>query len=157
MAALAAAIEPLGVKNAVHLGRARGHRCVPRGGPACRKGDGVAAAAFEAGPVPGRERGRLVQKEQLGIAVAPDRAMAPLESRHATDPLAGNPAPRAERAIVAMQPAAAIAHELAAGGNGDELAERSDAVLERHAESMSSSVPVQQRTTPALCLNPGTP
>ena len=58
--------------------------------------------------------------------------MAPLESRHATDPLAGNPAPRAERAIVAMQPAAAIAHEQSAGDNGDELAERSNAVLQRH-------------------------
>src|SRR5207244_2612339 len=121
-----------GVDNQAQSARHRGLRWLPPAGPARRKGDGGAAAAFEAGPVPGRKRGRLVEKEQLGIAAAPDRAMAPLESRHATDPLAGNPAPRAERAIVAMQPAAAIAHEQSAGDNGDELAERSNAVLQRH-------------------------
>src|SRR5260370_34420905 len=104
MAALAAAVEPLGVKNAVHLGRARRRRRMLRGGPACRKGDGVAAAAFEAGPVSGRKRGRLVEKEQLGIAAAPDRAMASLKSRHAADPLAGNPPPSAQRAIIPLHP-----------------------------------------------------
>src|SRR5205814_5725378 len=123
MATLVAAVEPLGVENAVHLGRARGHRRVPRGGPACRKGEGVAAAAFEAGPVPGSQRGRLVEKEQLGIAVAPNRAMTLLELRDAADPLARGPAPRAERAIIAMEPAAAIAHEPSSGRDGDELSE----------------------------------
>src|SRR6266536_1884201 len=132
MAALVAAIEPLGMKNTIHLSRTRRHRFVPRGSPARRKRERVATAAFEAGPVPGRKRGRFVEKEQLGIAVLPNRAMPSLELGDAADPLAGNPAPRAERAIVAMKPAAAVAHEQPAGGDGDELAGRSDAVLQGH-------------------------
>src|SRR6266571_5071160 len=86
MAALVAAIEPLGMKNTIHLSRTR--------------------------------RRRFVEKEQLGIAVLPNRARPSLELRDAADPCAGNPAPRTERAIVAMKPAAAVAHEQPAGGDG---------------------------------------
>src|SRR2546429_3707663 len=113
MAALAAAaaVEPLGVQHAVHLGRARRRDLLLRRRPARRERQGVAATALEAGPVPRRERGRFIEKKQLGVAIAPDRAMAPLELEHAADPRARYPAPARERAVAAMQAAAAVAHE----------------------------------------------
>src|SRR6059036_1090990 len=106
-APLLASIQSLGVEHAIHLGGARTRRAVDRGGPAGSERQRVAAPAFEARPVAGRKRGRLVEEEELGIALAPDRAMASLELRYAADPGARRPPPRAERAVVAMNPAAA--------------------------------------------------
>ena len=66
--------------------------------------------------------------------VASERIALPvLEFQDAADPLPGGPAPRAERAVVAVKLAAAIAEQRAARGRYDQLAGWIDAVLQRHA------------------------
>src|SRR5829696_2267057 len=95
---------------------------------ACRE-----AAAFAAGAVAGGERRHLVEEEQLGVAGAPDRAMASLEVEHAADPLLRGPAPPPQRSRVTIVKApAAIAEQEPARGRRDELAEGRDPVLQRH-------------------------
>ena len=72
------------------------------------------AAAFEAGPVAGGERGRLVEEKQLRVIAAPDVALPALEAQHAADPLPRCVAPFRQRPVVAMEFAAAIAEQRAA-------------------------------------------
>jgi len=94
---------------------------------------GGGAAAFEAGAMSGGKRGRLVEEEQLGVAVGLHELPPPvLELQHAGDPLPGRPAARPERLIRQMEAAAAVAHHEAAVRCGDDLACGRDAVLERH-------------------------
>src|SRR5262249_6199497 len=66
-----------------------------------------------------------------------------LERKNAADPLPRGPAARAQCPVVAMKFAAAIAEHRAARGRRDQLAERRDAVLQRHQgmipKSMSST------------------
>src|SRR6202043_1257933 len=102
---------------------------------------GILAAALEAGPMPGRERGRLVEKKQLGVEAAPDVAPAALEIEHAADPLPRRPAPRRQRLGVGVKTAAAIAAERAARRHGKQLAEWSDAILQRHGQARPISRP----------------
>ena len=64
-----AAFEPLPVQHRVDLARenvADAIALFPRGA----KPVGIVAAAEEARPMPRRERGRLIEKEQLGPAAA---------------------------------------------------------------------------------------
>src|SRR5262245_34379740 len=92
----------------------------------------VVAAAERAGAVPGGERGRLVEEEQLGEAAGPEQRAAPpaLELEPAGDPaLAVVPPADAARLVVQ---ASAIPVDEAARRVGDQLAERRDPVLERH-------------------------
>src|SRR6185295_14266797 len=92
----------------------------------------VGAPAFEARTVASRERGDLVEEEQLGVVAAPDVALASLEVQDAADPLPRRPAPVSQGAVVAMKLAAAIAEQQPARGIGDERTERIDAILQRH-------------------------
>src|SRR5271166_3505325 len=87
--------------------------------------------AFETWAVAGGERGRLVEKEELGIAAAPDLAPSPTEFAHADDPAPVRPAPRAQRPVIAMEPSATIAHHRPPRGDGMKRAERIDAILKR--------------------------
>jgi hypothetical protein len=82
--------------------------------------------------MPGGKRGRLVEEEQLGVAGAPDIAVPAFEVENTADPAAGHPAPRAQRAVVAVKPPAPIAEHETARGVGEQLAERIHTVGKRH-------------------------
>jgi len=84
--------------------------------------------------MPGGQRGRLVEEEQLGVAVGLHhrRAVAPFELEHAGDPLPGGPAAGPERAVRQMEGAATVAQHQAAVRRGDDLTLGRDSVLERH-------------------------
>jgi hypothetical protein len=84
------------------------------------------------GAVAGRERGRLVEEEELGVEAAPDVALAALEVEHAADPAPRRPAPGVERARIGVEAAAAVAEQRAARRHGEERAEGVDAILQRH-------------------------
>jgi hypothetical protein len=129
MPALGPSIQALAVQHLVHFAGARPRVQALRFTPSLGKGQRVRAAAFEAGPVPGRERGRFVEKEQFGIEAVPHVAAATPEIEHAANPLPRHPAPRCQRLCGGMQAPAAIAHEQAARRRGKELSERIDAVL----------------------------
>src|ERR1700677_1060030 len=60
---LGAAVEALAVQHLVHLAGCRPRVKISPGSPALGKGQGILAAAFETGPMPGRKRCRLVEKE----------------------------------------------------------------------------------------------
>ena len=81
----------------------------------------------------GGERGRLVEEEELGVALAPHVAPAVLERADADNPVLRRPAAAASVSVVAMQPAAAIAHRAAALGDSVKVAKRIDAILQRPA------------------------
>src|SRR5688572_24807286 len=109
MPPLGAAVEPLGVQDDVHLRRPRARFALARARPQKCEGVGVRAAAFEARPVPGGERCHLVEKEQTGKALAPHLTVPAPERQQTADPGARGPAPRGERAVVAVKAPATIA------------------------------------------------
>ena len=92
----------------------------------------VLAATLGARPVPGCERGRLVEEEELGVTTRLQqlRAAASFELEPA-----GNPAldlkAAADHAVRVVQAAAVPVHRPARGIR-DQVTERSDAVLQRH-------------------------
>ena len=115
----------------------------------------VPAPAFETGPVAGGERRHLVEEEQFGVAVAPDVALAVFEIEPAANPLPRGPAARAERLALVMQPPAAIAHQRAARGRGEQFAEGIDAVLQRHGRGSKRGG--RDTYNPATIFVPGRP
>ena len=96
----------------------------------------VLAPAQCARPVPGRERGRLVEEEELReLPRLQERLSVPaLELQATGDPAPGG-RPPPDSALVVVD-AAAVPVDEPAGGIGDQLSQRSDAVLERHAASV---------------------
>ena len=118
--ALGLAVEPFGVQDFVHRRRAG---ALGLAGEQRGETLGILAPAFEARPVAGGERRHLVEEEQFGVTVAPDVAMAVFEIEPAANPLPRRPAPRRELALVGVNSPAAIAHQRAARGRGDEFAE----------------------------------
>jgi hypothetical protein len=99
----------------------------------------VLAPAERTRPVAGGECRRLVEKEEL-------REPAGLQQRRAAPALelepAADPAPRREPAAdpaAGIVETAAVAVDRAARGIGDQVAERRDAVLERHAGTIKGS------------------
>ena len=68
----------------------------PGAGKGGEKGLRRLAPALEAGAVAGGERGRLVEKKELGVAIAPHLAPAALERADADDPAPRRPAPSAQ-------------------------------------------------------------
>ena len=94
-------------------------------------------SAERTGPMPGRQRRRLIHEEKLGIGVRlHDLAMPSFESEHAGDPMGMTPARRVQ-ALVGVMQNAAIAHEQAALGHGDDVALGCDAILQRHGRSQA--------------------
>jgi len=132
MPALGAAPQPLAVEHLIHLRGARTAAQTVRDTPIMGKTFRFLSPAFEAGPVAGGERGRLVEKKQLGVESSPHVAMPSFEREHAADPLPRSPAPRRQRARRRVKPPAAITHENAARWVGKKFAERVDAILQRH-------------------------
>src|ERR1041384_7146489 len=110
MRPLRAAVEPLALQHQIHRGRAR-HGAAFRLRPVVRKRICVGAAALEARPGARRERGRLVEEEQSGVAVAPDRVTAALELQHAANPLPRGPAAPPQSLVVAMETPTSVAEE----------------------------------------------
>ena len=132
MRALGAAVQSLRLKHQIHCGRAR-HVAAFRLCPFFCERCCVRAAALEARAMSSRERGRLIEEKQCGVAIAPDRMMAPLEAAARSRSIAARPsAALSQTLIVAVKAPAAIAHKKPARGRGDQLAERIDAVLQRH-------------------------
>jgi hypothetical protein len=81
-----------------------------------------------------RQRRRLVEEEQFGVAAGRHRRAAPVpEIERAGDPGPVLPAAPAEAALAVVEDAA-IAHQRATGGIGDDVARRRDAVLQRHRD-----------------------
>ena len=117
MPALAAALPPFLVETAVDLVRPE------TAAEAVAKPQRVGATTLETGAVSRRKGGRLIEKEQLGVTGAPDRAASSLEFAATGDSGAARPAPGAERAVVAVQAPAAIAHERPPLGRHAKLAE----------------------------------
>src|SRR5439155_794137 len=111
----------------------------------------VLAPAERAGAVPGRERGRLVEEEQLGEPPRLQQRLPPpaAELEPAGDPALRRRAP-ANPPVVVME-AAAIAIDEPAGGVGDELAERSDPVLQRHRPGRVSRTTTSGEGSVASC------
>src|SRR5882724_140658 len=125
--------EPLAVKHGVDVARENiGHAIALFPGGA--KPVGVVAAAEEARPVPRGERGCLVEKEQLGPAVTTHHLAPPsLEFADASEPRLAGPAPRQQRLGCGVMNDAAIAGEHSAMRCRDDVACRSDPVLQRHS------------------------
>ena len=125
-----AAVEAVGVEAQVHFigaGGAAAVDCFPKGA----KTIVLRAPAFGAGAMPGTQRRRLVEKEQLGVpAWLHNHSMPVAKGGTARDPAPDLPGPN-DRAVVVMQDAA-ITHDESARSDCDELAEGRNAVLERH-------------------------
>ncbi len=88
----------------------------------CKKGIGGSAAALKTGPVASGKCCNLIEKKQLGIAVAHDLALAALELEHADDPLPRRPAPFAQCfGLWIMDPATTITKNRATRPVGNDL------------------------------------
>src|SRR6202008_48246 len=147
MCPLALAVQSLGMKEPVH----RARRCAFRlAREQQRKSFRIAAAALETRPMTGGKRRNFIKKEQLRVVAAPHVALTAFKFQHATDPLPRHPAPRAQRFVVAMEFAPAIAEQGAACSCRKQLTERIDAVLQRHAVPQkartSAAAPIPQTT-----------
>ena len=101
--------------------------------------------------MPGRQRGRLIEKEQLGVEPAPDVAMAALEVEHAANPLPRCPAPRRQRLRIGMETPAAIAQEQSACRHSSKVAERVYAICSGIGRLEPSCWPVP--ATPRFVYN----
>jgi hypothetical protein len=99
------------------------------------EGPVVLATTKGARAMSGGERGRLVEEEQLGEAAGLHQrlSMPPTELEPAGDPpTSGEPSPDAPPIVVEAPPVPV--DETAVGGR-DELTERRDPVLQRHADA----------------------
>lgn len=131
-------MQPLVDLRCARRGNAEGHAEAPDEVP------GPLAPAEEAGPMPGRERGHLVQEKQFGPAGFAPRLVAALpvaahrhaphiaEFADADDPGLQRPAFFQQRLRFGVMDDAAIAHEQPALRHGVDDAERVDAILQRH-------------------------
>ena len=123
-------IQPVAVEQAIHrIGRRVLH--IVRHAPGGPESLVVDVPAVRARSVAGGERRRLVEEEELGPrSWSHDRAPAPAKLRPAGDPAPD--LPRADDPPGVVVQHAAVAHQRAALGCGDDLARGSDAVLARH-------------------------
>src|SRR5438270_11965855 len=85
---------------------------------------GIGAAAEEAGAMAGCEGGHLVEKEKRGVTPAHRLMVLVSIIKLAADPMMRSPAAAPQRLVVAMKPAAAIAHHGATRLGRDDPAER---------------------------------
>ena len=97
--------------------------------------------------MPGGERGRFVEEEQLREAPGPQQRAAPpvAELEPARDPAAAVVA-AADAPFVVVEAATVPVHQ-AARGVGDELAERRDPVLQRHPGIIANAESPPKRGT----------
>ncbi|HKT38905.1 MAG TPA: hypothetical protein VJR48_11075 [Ktedonobacterales bacterium] len=114
----------------IHLvsGREGAGGAVAHGGPAAPKLLVILVATLGAWAVPGCEGGRLVEKEQFGVASGlHDEAMASTKFQEAHEP--APPLTIAYNLLAVIVQHAAITEHQAAFGCGDEITEGRDAVL----------------------------
>ena len=93
----------------------------------------VGPATFSARPVTRRQRGCLVEEEQLRVAPRPHHWLpAPLEAEHTRHPgaIAADDGPDDPARLVVK--ATAVAHQGSPGRGGDDVSSRSDTILKRH-------------------------
>ena len=102
--------------------------------------------------MPGRERGRLVEEEELGepSRLHQRRAVPAAELEPAGDPALAVVAPPDAPALVVQT--AAVPVDEPARRVGDELAERRDPVLERHAREPRQQAPSTRYARPVRGL-----
>src|SRR5262245_48575828 len=94
----------------------------------------VRVSAFPARAMAGRQRGRLVQEEQLRVPIGGHDRPVPTAKREDTgDPGAITACDPSHHPPAGLVEAPTVPHEHAARRRGDQLAERGDAVLERPA------------------------
>ena len=90
-------------------------------------------AAVRTRSVPCRERRRFVEKEQFRVGTrSHDRVLVALERQYAADPGLVLPAPGEQTLAVRVVDDAAIAHQRAAGGNGNDVAEGVHSITQCH-------------------------
>src|ERR1700687_1933069 len=128
---LLAARKPLAVKHGVDVAREDFSDAITLL-PGSAKAVGIVATAEEARAMPGRERRRLIEKEQLGPA-APAHHLAPPppEFADASEPRLARPAP-GQRLGFGIVDDAAIAGEQPAMRCSDDVAGWRNAVLQGH-------------------------
>lgn len=134
MESFAPSLSSLAVKATVHRIRTGLFMRAERKGR--KEGVRLRAATFETRPVTGGERGDFIEKEQLGIACAPNHALALFELAHACNPATRHMPARAETTVVTMKAAAPIAHQRAARRCRVKFASGINAVLQRRARGI---------------------
>ena len=145
---LRARVDPLVVQPCVDRVRSAAAGVHP--GPQLAESDVVHAAAERARSVPGGERRRLVEEEQLGelARLEEPRALPAAELEPARDPASRRPPPPDPPCVVVE--ATAVPVDETARGIGDEVAEGRDAVLQGHVcyvnvSGKGSREPIQAR------------
>src|SRR5678815_3864150 len=104
------------------------------------------------GPMAGGQRDGLVEEEQLGVETrAHDSAPPPPEAGEARDP--APPLRVADDAPLRIVQPPAIAHEQAAALDGHEVAERRDAILQRHDRATISRLSLIHISEPTRLLS----
>ena len=107
-------------------------------GPCLQKRSEVGAPAIGAGPVAGRQGGRLIEKEQLRVMrLAHDRMSMVLVRQNAADPSLMLPTLRKQPFGTWIVNDSAVSHHRAAVRYGDDLCERRHSVLQGHRVSGS--------------------
>jgi hypothetical protein len=122
-----AGVDPLGVELGIYgIGS---HLTGMQIGPDTGQTLVVRAPALRAGAMPGRERGRLVEEEQLGVAAGGHERRAPPapELELARDP-AFDAIRAADLTPLVMQ-AAAVAKDQPSLGSGNQLTDRGNSIL----------------------------
>src|SRR5687768_15806076 len=102
-------------------------------GPRVLEARVVGVPTFSAGPVTRRQRGCLIQEEQLRVAARRHHPPpAPLEAEHTGHPgaVAASEWPDDPTRLVVK--ATAVAHQASPGGAGDDVSSRGHTVLQRH-------------------------
>jgi len=87
MPAFGPTLQAFAVDQSIHLGGPRAPAFATRFTPMFGEIFCILPPTFETGPVPGGERGRLVEKKQLGIEPPSYVALTSFKCQHATDPL----------------------------------------------------------------------
>ncbi len=129
--------QPLVVQHRVHLAGARRLDALPFGPGTPERGCRVAAAE-EARPMAGGEGRRLVEEKQFGPALRRHHvAAAAAKVAGADDPRLGGPAPPQQCLARGIMDDATVAGEQALVGRRNDVAERGDAILQRHESDPS--------------------
>ena len=144
------------MESVVHLRRAR--RSIA---PGRAEGEIVRPPAFETGPVPGRQRRRLIEEEELSVGIGSHQSPPPAaELAKAGEPGPGRPATPRQRSRRPVMQAAAVAHECPALWVGDDLAEGRHTVLQRHDRNLLHPARPRSRfsaSASSLALAPARP
>ena len=96
------------------------------------KGLRILPSAIETRPVARRKGCHLIEKEQRGVTPAHRLMMCALPFEFAANPMCAGPAPLAQRLVIAVKFAAAVAQHGALRRRGEDVTVWCDAVLQWH-------------------------